>query len=100
MNLDLQLVLTILGMGAVTYASRIGGYLLLRRLPVQGRVKAGLEAVPIAILTAIIAPAALAAGPADALAAVITLLLALRFPVLVSMIGGIGSAVLLRWLLG
>jgi len=100
MNLDLQLVLTILGMGAVTYASRIGGYLLLRRLPVEGRVKAGLEAVPIAILTAIIAPAALAAGPADALAAVITLLLALRFPVLVSMIGGIGSAVLLRWLLG
>jgi uncharacterized membrane protein len=100
MNLDLQLVLTILGMGAVTYATRIGGYLLLRRFPVRGRIKAGLEAVPIAILTAIIAPAALAAGPADALAAVITVLLTLRFPVVVSMIGGIGSAVVLRWLIG
>jgi uncharacterized membrane protein len=42
----------------------------------------------------------LAAGPADALAAVITVLLALRFPVLVSMVGGVGAAVLLRWLIG
>ena len=100
MNLDPQLLLTVLGMGAVTYATRIGGYALLRRFPVQGRIKAGLEAVPIAILTAIIAPAALAAGPADALAAVITVLLALRFPVLVSMVGGVGAAVLLRWLIG
>ena len=100
MNLDPQLLLTVLGMGAVTYATRIGGYALLRQFPVRGRVKAGLEAVPIAILTAIIAPAALAAGPADALAAVITVLLALRSPVLVSMVGGVGAAVLLRWLIG
>lgn len=100
MNLDLPLVLTILGMGLVTYATRIAGYALLTRFPVKGRIKAGLEAVPIAILTAIIAPAALAAGPADALAALITVLLALRLPVIVALVGGVGCAVLLRWLVG
>jgi branched chain amino acid efflux pump len=97
---DPETLLTILGMGAVTYATRVGGYALLRLIPVQGRFKAGLEAVPVAILTAIIAPAVLAAGLADALAALITVLLALRLPMLVSMIGGVGSAVLLRWLIG
>jgi uncharacterized membrane protein len=97
---DPQWLLTILGMGGVTYATRVGGYALLRRVPVRGRFKAGLEAVPIAILTAIIAPAVLAAGLADALAALITVLLALRFPMLVSMIGGVGSVILLRWLIG
>ena len=100
MSLDTNALLTILGMGAVTYATRVGGYALLHLFPVQGRLKAGLEAVPVAILTAIIAPAVLAAGLADALAALVTVLLALRFPMLVSFIGGVGSVILLRWWLG
>ena len=100
MIIDPNTLLTILGMGAVTYATRVSGYALLRLIPVQGRLKAGLEAVPVAILTAIIAPAVLAAGPADALAALLTVLLALRFPMLVAFIGGVGSVILLRWWLG
>jgi len=54
MNIDPQMLLTILGMGAVTYATRVGGYALLRRIPVQGRFKAGLEA---ALSRLIITPA-------------------------------------------
>jgi uncharacterized membrane protein len=100
MKVDPQLLLTLIGMGAVTYATRIGGYALVKWLPVHGRFKAGLEAVPVAVLMAIIAPAVLAAGIADALAALVTVLLALRFPMLVSMIGGVGAAILLRWLIG
>lgn len=100
MIIDTDTLLTILGMGAVTYATRVSGYALLHVIPVQGRFKAGLEAVPVAILTAIIAPAVLAAGLSDALAALVTVLLALRFPMLVSMIGGVGAAILLRWLIG
>ena len=63
------MLVTFLGMMAVTYAARIGGYLLVRRVALRGRFKAGLEAVPVAVLTAIIAPSVFAAGPADALAA-------------------------------
>jgi len=100
MIFDPSLLLTIAGMGTITYATRMGGYALLRRIPAQGRFKASLDAVPVAVLTAIIAPAVLAAGLADALAALITVLLALRFPMLVSMIGGVGSVILLRWLIG
>lgn len=99
MSNDAQLFLTVLGMGAITYGTRVAGYALVRRLPAQGRFKAGLEAVPVAVLMAIIAPAVLAAGMAEALAAIVTVLLALRFPMLVSMIGGVGAVILLRWLI-
>jgi uncharacterized membrane protein len=100
MTVDPMVLATILGMAAVTYAARIGGYVLVRRLPVRGRFKAGLEAVPAAILTAIIAPVVLAAGPADGLAALVTVLMAARLPMLVAVAGGVGVAILLRGLIG
>lgn len=100
MSVDPIMLATVFGMAVVTYAARIGGYVLVRRLPVRGRFKAGLEAVPVAILTAIIAPAALAAGPADGLAALATVLMASRLPVLAAVVGGVGAAVLLRALIG
>ena len=96
MRLDPIALLTFLGMLAVTYGARIGGYWFVRRYPVGPRLKAGLEAVPLAVLTAIIAPMVLATGPAESLAAVATLLLAWRFPVLVAVLGGITTVVLLR----
>ena len=92
MRLDPIALLTFLGMLAVTYGARIGGYWFVRRYPVGPRLKAGLEAVPLAVLTAIIAPMVLATGPAESLA----LLLAWRFPVLVAVLGGIITVVLLR----
>src|SRR5262249_13970280 len=68
MTVDPATLLTFLGMMAVTYAGRIGGYWLVRRYPVGPRLGAGLEAVPLAVLTAIIAPTVLATGPAESLA--------------------------------
>ena len=100
MRLDPVALLTFLGMLAVTYGARIGGYWFVRRYPVGPRLKAGLEAVPLAVLTAIIAPMVLATGPAESLAAVATLLLAWRFPVLVAVLGGIITVVLLRLVVG
>ena len=76
MRIDPATLATWLGMMAATYASRAGGYWLIRRFPVGGRLKAGLEAVPLAALTALIAPTVLATGPAETLAAIVTLLLA------------------------
>ena len=48
MRLDPVTLLTLLGMLAVTYGARIGGYWFVRRYPVGPRLKAGLEAVPLA----------------------------------------------------
>ena len=58
------------------------------------------EAVPMAVLTAIIAPTVLATGPAETIAALVTLLLAWRQPVLVAVIGGVATVVLLRMAMG
>jgi uncharacterized membrane protein len=100
MRLDPVLLATWLGMLAVTYATRVGGYWFVRRFPVSGRVKAGLEAVPVAVLTALIAPTVLATGPAETVAALVVLLLAWRQPVLVAVIGGVAAVVLLRAVMG
>lgn len=56
--------------GAVlTYLTRIGGYLVLSRFErLHPRVEAGLNAVPVAVLTALVAPAAMEGGPAEWLA--------------------------------
>jgi len=96
MRIDPATLATWFGMMAVTYASRAGGFWLVRRFPVRGRLKVGLEAVPLAVLTALIAPTVLATGPAESLAAIVTLLLAWRLPVLAAILGGIASVVLLR----
>jgi uncharacterized membrane protein len=96
MRADLATLATWVGMMIATYSSRIGGYWFVRRFPIGGRLKAGLEAVPLAVLTALIAPAVLATGPAETLAALVTLLLAWRMPVLVAVVGGVAAVVLLR----
>jgi len=100
MKVDPFALLTFLGMMAVTYGARAGGFWFVQRFPVGPRLKAGLEAVPLAVLTAIIAPTVLATGPAESLAAAATLLLAWRLPVLAAVLGGVASVVLLRLLLG
>lgn len=97
--MDLLPLLTILGMGIVTYITRIGGDLLMRNRTLGPRMTAALNAVPPAVLTAVIAPSVLSAGPAEALAGVVTLIAAFRLPLLVTIVIGVGSLVLLRLLL-
>ena len=99
MRVDPVALLTFLSMLAVTYGARIGGYWFVQRFALGPRLKAGLEAVPLAVLTAIIAPTVLATGPAESIAGVVTLLLAWRLPVLAAVLGGIVSVVLLRTIL-
>jgi uncharacterized membrane protein len=100
MRIDPATLATWFGMMAVTYVSRAGGFWLIQRFPVGGRSKAALEAVPLAVLTALIAPTVLATGPAESLAAIITLLFAWRLPVLAAILGGVAAVVLLRGLFG
>ena len=100
MSLDGPTALALLGMGVATCATRIGGDLLRHRLSLGKRAEAALEALPPAILTAVIAPVALATGPAETLAAAITAVAALRLPLLAVIAIGAASVVALHALFG
>ena len=87
--------------GAVaTYLTRIGGHLVLSRFErIHPRVEAGLNAVPAAVLTTLVAPAALSAGPAELAALLVAGLVALRGGILTMFIAGSATLILLRQVL-
>ncbi|MBT9288426.1 AzlD family protein [Prosthecodimorpha staleyi] len=95
-----QTLAAILAMVAVTYATRIGGVLIADRLMLGPRLKAAFDAIPLAVLTAVIAPMALATGPAETLAAIVTALAALRLPLIGTVAVGAAAVVLFRAVLG
>jgi len=98
-SLDIWPYVTILGMAFVTVLTRVSGVWLMRYVQIRGRAAAALEAMPGAVLIAIVAPVALSSGPAEAIAAVITTAMAFRFPTLVAASAGILTVVGLRYLM-
>ncbi|QKV20476.1 AzlD family protein [Oricola thermophila] len=68
--------------GAVaTYVTRIGGYLVLSRFTsIHPRVEAALNAVPAAVLTTLVAPAAIFTGPAETATIILCFLAAFYLP--------------------
>lgn len=100
MDLDPATLLAIAGMAIFTYLTRIGGPLVLARLPLSRRGEAALQAVPPAVLMAVIAPTALATGPAETGAALVTALAALRLPLLACIAIGVGALLVLRTIVG
>jgi len=94
---DAMTFLAIAGMGLATYATRLSGFYLIRGLPTFGRLKAALDALPPAVLMAVIAPVILTTGLAETLAAAITAVAAFfRLPLAVTIVIGIVSVVALR----
>lgn len=90
----------ILGMALATYSTRAGGIWLMSRVAPSARVEAWLRQVPGAVLISIIAPAALATGPAGLLAVLATVLVATRTRnLLLPMVVGVASIWVLRHLL-
>jgi uncharacterized membrane protein len=81
MNIDPETMLAIVLMGTATYFTRVAGFYLAGRLPRNARMRLALEALPPAVLTAVIAPAVLA-GPAEMIAGAVTILAALRLPMI------------------
>lgn len=96
MRVDPTTLVTIILMALVTYATRIGGVFLADRLALEGRAKAAFDAIPPAVLTAVIAPTALATGWPETLAAVVTVVAAMRLPLLATIAIGVAAVVLLR----
>lgn len=100
MSVDLTILLAIIGMALATYATRVSGLYLMRGVTVKGRLKAALDAMPPAILMAVIAPTILTTGIAETIAAAITATAAfMRLPFIVTILIGVMSVVLLRMLL-
>jgi branched chain amino acid efflux pump len=99
MTLHAATLVAIIGMALATYATRVSGLYLLRVVNVRGRTKAALDALPPAILMAVIAPT-ITSGWAEAGAALITAVAAVaRLPLIVVLLIGIGSVVALRFVL-
>ena len=91
----------ILFAGLATYATRIGGHLILSQFrTIHPRVQAGLEAVPAAVLTTLVAPAALNGGTAEWAALLAAAIVGLRTSMFVSFMAGACVLIAMRQLVG
>lgn len=92
-----EFTLAILVGAVLTYLTRIGGHLVLSRFgTLHPRVEAGLNAVPAAVLTTLVAPAALTQGWAETITLAVAGLAALRLPMLGMFVLGWAVIVALR----
>jgi uncharacterized membrane protein len=96
MSIDPLVLSAIIFMAAITYATRLAGIALAGRLALSGRAKQAFDAIPAAVLVSVIAPVALATGPAETAAALVTGVAATRLPLLATIAIGVASVVLLR----
>ncbi|MBB3352712.1 putative membrane protein [Rhizobium sp. BK049] len=79
MEFDLHMALVILAAAVATFATRIGGYILITRMKsIPPRMEAALNAVPAAVLTTLVAPAFFIGGWESKLALVVALFVGLR----------------------
>jgi uncharacterized membrane protein len=98
-TIDPQNLLAILAMALATVGTRAAGLILADRLPRTGRIRVALDALPPAVLTAVIAPAAMA-GPAEMIAGAVTVLAAFRLPLLATVAIGVATVAVMRAVLG
>ena len=96
MSLDPATLAAILAMAVITYLTRIAGIFVAGRLALRGRAKAAFDAIPPAVLVAVIAPMALATGWRETLAALLTAIAATRLPLLATIATGVLAVVALR----
>jgi uncharacterized membrane protein len=96
MSLDPATLVAILAMAVITYLTRIAGLFVAGRLSLRGRAKAAFDAIPPAVLVAVIAPMALATGWRETLAALLTAIAATRLPLLATIATGVLAVVALR----
>ncbi|MDN2567540.1 AzlD domain-containing protein [Aquibium sp. A9E412] len=92
---------TILAGAVLTYLARAGGHLVLSRFSrIHPRVEAGLNAVPAAVLTTLVAPAAYTGGPAEIAALAVAGVVALGGGMMPMFLTGAAVLILLRHLIG
>jgi uncharacterized membrane protein len=96
-----DIVLAILGGALLTYLTRICGHLVLSRFEtIPPRIEAGLNAVPAAVLTSLVAPSAFTQGWPEIVTLCIAILAALRLPMLGMFAVGWVAIIVLRQIAG
>lgn len=91
----------ILAGAVMTYLTRIGGHLVLSRFEhIHPRVEAALNAVPAAVLTTLVAPAAMQGGPIEWTALAVAGLVALKGDLTAMFLAGAVVLIVLRQLAG
>ncbi|HXD45856.1 MAG TPA: AzlD domain-containing protein [Pseudolabrys sp.] len=89
--------LVIAAMAAVTYVTRIGGFVIMGYVPLTRRVRAFLQALPGAVVVAIVLPIVVKGGGPAALAVAVSLaVMAWRRNDLIAVICGVAAAALVR----
>jgi len=96
MSLDFSTLAAILAMAVATIATRLAGLLVLRFTVLSPRTRLILDAIPPAVLAAVVTPTALATGLAETIACVVTALAALRLPMLAAAAIGVVAVAILR----
>ncbi len=92
-----DVLITIAGMAIVTYLTRAGGLWLMERVTPSPRVQAALEALPGAVLVALIAPMALTRTPIEGVASALVVLTMIRTGSLIAaVVIGVVTVALLR----
>lgn len=80
-----------------TIATRFGGHLILARFnSIHPRVEAALDAVPSAVMTALVAPYLVSHSWAETVTLIVTILLARRLPLVLCVFVGLALLVMLR----
>lgn len=95
------MTLLIAAAAVATFLTRIGGYVLVKRLKsMPPRLEAALNAVPAAVLTTLVAPAFFYGEIDVKVAMAAALLIGLRFSAIPMLIGGWAVVMLMRHVLG
>jgi uncharacterized membrane protein len=90
----------IAAMAVATYLCRAGGFWLMGFVRITPRVRGWIDAIPMAVVGAVLGPAALKAGPAEAAGFVAALIATRLFHHdLAGLAAGVGAVALLRALL-
>ncbi len=81
----------------VTLVNRLAGHYILARFePINYRIEASLEAVPVAVMTTLVIPVVVNGGWLEWLCLLIAMVLCLFTPFVVAVFGAVGLLVLLR----
>lgn len=91
-----QVLATVAAMAVATAATRLAGLIVPARWTEAGRLGAAFRALPVAVLSAIIAPTVMATGWIETAAALVTILAALRLPLIATVVIGVVAAAGLR----
>jgi len=94
-NLTLILLVTL-----ATFAMRAVGAVVMARVELGPVSAAAFEATPVAVLTAVVAPAALTHGMPEAIAGATAVLVGLRAPMAVVIVVAMATVVAMRHMMG